>query len=172
MGYELIVAVPATVSVASRVSIVPPRGEVIVFPIRRKRKPGSGCGCGYGHGHGHGRRDLLESPMKIKKIYVFCKSNLTFDEAIEMINIAITKISSRGQIVIPSEMRDNFSTGEKLVIIKSGEQLILKKVSDLGGNFEEDLAFSRRTEEAWQSYERGEFVSRSADKFLEELEEC
>ncbi len=110
--------------------------------------------------------------MKIKKIYVYCKSNLTFGKAIKMIDIAITKLSSRGQIVIPSEMRDNFSVGEKLVIIKSGEQLILKKVSDLGGNFEEDLAFSKRTEEAWQSYERGEFVSRPADKFLEELEGC
>ena len=49
-----------------------------------------------------------------------------------MINVAITKLSSKGQIVIPSEMRDDFSKGEKLVIIKSGKQLILKKVSDLG----------------------------------------
>jgi AbrB family looped-hinge helix DNA binding protein len=33
-----------------------------------------------------------------------------------MINVAITKLSSKGQIVIPSEMRDDFSKGEKLVI--------------------------------------------------------
>jgi len=36
-----------------------------------------------------------------------------------MINIAITKLSSKGQIVIPSEMRGDFSVGEKLVIIKN-----------------------------------------------------
>ncbi|CAD7767196.1 MAG: hypothetical protein DNFNHJIP_00603 [Candidatus Argoarchaeum ethanivorans] len=89
-----------------------------------------------------------------------------------MVKIAITKLSSKGQIVIPSELRGDFSEGEKLVIIKNGEQLILKKVSDLGKNFEEDIAFSKKTEEAWQKYERGEFVSRPADKFLEELEKC
>ncbi|MEA1999322.1 MAG: AbrB/MazE/SpoVT family DNA-binding domain-containing protein [Euryarchaeota archaeon] len=89
-----------------------------------------------------------------------------------MIDIAITKLSSKGQMVIPSEMRGNLSEGEKLVIIKNGEQLILKKVSDLGKNFEEDLAFAKKTEEAYQKYERGEFVSRPADKFLEELEKC
>ena len=87
-----------------------------------------------------------------------------------MINVAITKLSSEGQIVIPSEMRDDFSKGEKLVITKSGKRLILKKVSDLGKNFEEDIAFDKKTEEAWQSYERGEFVFLPADKFLEEIE--
>jgi len=103
---------------------------------------------------------------------VHCKASLTSSEVIEMINVAITKLSSKGQIVIPSEMRDNFSKGEKLVIIKSGKQLILKKVSDLDKNFEEDLASAKKTEEAWQSYERGGFVSLPADKFLEELEKC
>jgi len=44
-----------------------------------------------------------------------------------MIDIAITRLSSKGQIVIPSEMRKNFNIGEKLVIIKNEEQLILKK---------------------------------------------
>jgi AbrB family looped-hinge helix DNA binding protein len=116
-----------------------------------------------------GKSDENENPQKI---YMYCKANLTYDEVIEMINIAITKLSSKGQIVIPSEMRDNFSEGEKLVIIKNGEHLILKKVSDLGKNFREDIAFAKKTEEAWQSYERGEFVSQPADKFLEELEKC
>ena len=69
-------------------------------------------------------------------------------------------------------MRDDFSKGEKLVTIKSGKQLILKKVSDLGKNFEEDIAFAKKTEEARQSYEGGDFVSLPADKFLEELKKC
>ncbi|NKQ38692.1 MAG: AbrB/MazE/SpoVT family DNA-binding domain-containing protein [Methanosarcinales archaeon] len=69
-------------------------------------------------------------------------------------------------------MRDNFSEEEKLIIIKNGEQLILKKVSDLDKNFEEDIAFAKKTEEAWQGYKRGEFVSLPIDKFLEDLEKC
>tara|TARA_Y100000034_G_C6752453_1_gene334620 strand:+ start:586 stop:708 length:123 start_codon:yes stop_codon:yes gene_type:complete len=29
-----------------------------------------------------------------------------------------------------------------------------------------DLEFERRTEEAWKSYERGEFISMDAEEFL------
>jgi len=43
------------------------------------------------------------------------------------INIAITKLSSKGQIAIPLKMRGNFSEWEFFFIIKNREQLILKK---------------------------------------------
>ena len=86
-----------------------------------------------------------------------------------MINIAITKLSSKGQIVIPSEMRGDFSVGEKLVIIKNEEQLILKKASDLDKNFEEDLAFARRTEEALKIYEKGLYKEMNAREFTDTL---
>ena len=109
---------------------------------------------------------------KLHKVHIVCKTNLTCDEEIKMMDIAITKLSSKGQIVIPSEMRDNLIEGDKLVIIKNGDQLIIKKASDLGKNFEEDLAFAKKTEEAWQSYDRGEFVSRPADEFLAKLGKC
>ena len=87
-----------------------------------------------------------------------------------MINIAITKLSSKGQIVIPLEMRGDFSVGEKLVVIKNREQLILKKASDLDKNFEEDLAFARRTEEALKRYEKGLYTEMNAREFTDELE--
>ena len=89
---------------------------------------------------------------------------------IDITDIAITKLSSKGQIVIPSEMRDNFSVGEKLVIIKNGEQLILKKASDLGKNFEEDLTFAKRTEEALKRYEKGLYKETNARDFVNEIE--
>jgi len=57
-------------------------------------------------------------------------------------------------------------------LIKNWAQLIIKKASVLGKKFEEDLTFAKKTEEAWQSYERGEFVSRPADEFLAELRKC
>lgn len=34
---------------------------------------------------------------------------------------------------------------------------------------EQDLEFARRTEEAYKRYEKGEFISMPADKFLKEL---
>ena len=70
-----------------------------------------------------------------------------------MAELEITKMSSKGQIVIPSELRIGFEEGEKFVIIKAGKQLILKSVKNFDENIEEDLEFAKRTEEALKSYE-------------------
>jgi AbrB family looped-hinge helix DNA binding protein len=86
--------------------------------------------------------------------------------------VAMTKMSSKGQVVIPAEMREGLKEGDKLLIIQTKDQIILKKASELDKNFEEDLEFARRTEEAWKRYEKGEFVSLPADKFLEKLSKC
>ena len=85
-------------------------------------------------------------------------------------DVAITKMSSKGQIVIPSEMREDIASGEKLFIIKNDKQLILKKTSDLDKSLREDIEFAKRTEEAWKSYEKGEFKSIDSKKFLEKLQ--
>ena len=84
--------------------------------------------------------------------------------------IAITKLSSKGQIVIPSEMRKNISIGEKLFIIRNRNQWIIKRVKDIDKNFEDDLKFAKRTEEAFKRYERGEFKEVEGKKFLKMLE--
>lgn len=87
-----------------------------------------------------------------------------------MEGIGITKISSRGQVVIPLDMRKDLKEGDKLIIMKNKNQIILKKVSDFAENIEEDLEFARRTEEAWKAYDRGEFTSYSEEEFLKRLE--
>jgi len=85
-----------------------------------------------------------------------------------MMNIEITKMSSKGQIVIPKEMRKGIKEGEKLIIIQNGKQIILERAKDLDENFEEDLEFARRTEEAWKRYEKGEFIEMDYDEFLKQ----
>jgi AbrB family looped-hinge helix DNA binding protein len=87
-----------------------------------------------------------------------------------MIDIAITRLSSKGQIVIPSEMRTNFNKGEKLVIIKNEEQLILIKASDFNKNFEDDLTFAKRTEDALNKYEKGLYKEMDGKSFTNEIE--
>ena len=87
-----------------------------------------------------------------------------------MVQIETTKISSKGQIVIPANMRDEFKEGETLLIIKDKGTLLLKKANDLDENFKEDLEFARRTEEAYKRHERGEFKTMPVEKFLEELD--
>ena len=86
-----------------------------------------------------------------------------------MVDISVTKMSSKGQVVIPAEMRKDIKEGEKIIIIQNRKQLILKKAKDFDKNLEEDLAFAKRTEEAWKRYEKGEFVEMDSDKFLKEL---
>ncbi len=86
-----------------------------------------------------------------------------------MYDINVTKISSKGQIVLPFDMRKDFKEGEKLVVIKNKNQIILKKVKDFSKNIEEDLEFARKTEEAYKRHERGKFISYSKEEFLKRL---
>ena len=83
--------------------------------------------------------------------------------------IAITKMSSKGQIVIPAELRTDIPEGEKIMIIKNKEQLILKKASELDKQLKEDLEFARRTEEAWKRIESGKGIEMNSNDFLNEM---
>ena len=83
--------------------------------------------------------------------------------------ISVTKMSSKGQVVIPLEMRKGIKSGEKLVIIKNGKQIIMKKASEMDENLKEDLEFARRTEEAYKRHERGDFIEMNGDKFIKEM---
>ncbi|NQV08782.1 AbrB/MazE/SpoVT family DNA-binding domain-containing protein [Candidatus Woesearchaeota archaeon] len=85
-------------------------------------------------------------------------------------DIGITTMSTKGQIVIPNDLRDDFSVGEKLVVIKNDHRLIIKKASEMENNLQEDLEFAKRTEEAWKRYEKGEFISMDSKDFLDEIE--
>lgn len=68
--------------------------------------------------------------------------------------------------MIPSELREGLREGEKLLIIKNGRQLVLKKASELDKKLKEDIEFARRTEKAWKEYEQGKFRRMSFDEFL------
>jgi len=83
--------------------------------------------------------------------------------------IALTKMSSKGQVVIPAEMRTDIKEGEKIIIIKRDGQIIMKKATKLDKQLKEDLIFAKRTEEALKRYEKGKFKSMDFDKFLEEV---
>jgi AbrB family looped-hinge helix DNA binding protein len=86
-----------------------------------------------------------------------------------MAEIDVTRMSSKGQIVIPLEMRKNFKEGEKILIIKSGEQIVLKKASELDKNLKEDLEFAKRTEEAYKRIESGEGIEMDFNEFIAKI---
>lgn len=86
-----------------------------------------------------------------------------------MANISITKISSKGQIVIPQNMREGIKEGEEFVVIKDDNRIILKSVKDFDENIKEDLEFAKRTEEAWEQIEAGKGISMDFDDFIKEM---
>jgi len=86
-----------------------------------------------------------------------------------MENIDITRMSSKGQVVIPQDMRKDIKEGEKIVIIRNNRQIILKKAKDFSKNLEEDLEFAKRTEEAYQRHEKGEFIEMDFDDFIKQI---
>ncbi len=90
----------------------------------------------------------------------------------DYMDVAITKISSKGQIVIPSNMRKDISIGDEFIIIKEDNKFILKKIVELAKDLKQEIEFAQRVEKAWNSYEKGKLKSKSAEKFLEELEKC
>lgn len=85
-------------------------------------------------------------------------------------DIAITKMSSRGQVVIPTGMRKGIEEGEKMVIIQDKGHLIIQKAGMLGKKLAEDLKFAKKTEEALKRYEKGGFAEMNFDEFLKEAE--
>jgi len=86
-----------------------------------------------------------------------------------MVEIETATISSKGQIVIPINMRQGINEGDRFLIIKDKSSFLLKKAGDLDEKFKEDLEFARRTEEAWKRHDRGEFKRMELDDFLKEL---
>ncbi|MBS3106307.1 AbrB/MazE/SpoVT family DNA-binding domain-containing protein [Candidatus Woesearchaeota archaeon] len=82
---------------------------------------------------------------------------------------AIAKVSTKGQIVIPTSMRDDIKAGDEFLIVKDSERLVFKNLKKVAKDLKDDLEFARRTEEAWKRFEAGKFKSMEADEFLKEL---
>ncbi|MBI4014854.1 MAG: AbrB/MazE/SpoVT family DNA-binding domain-containing protein [Candidatus Aenigmarchaeota archaeon] len=83
-------------------------------------------------------------------------------------DVGVTRMSSKGQIVIPAEMRQDVKEGDKMLIIKDGDRMILKKACDTK-SFREDLIFAERTEDALKKYEKGLFMKKRKREFAKEL---
>ena len=65
--------------------------------------------------------------------------------------IDTTKMSSRGQIVIPLDLRKGINEGDKLIIIRRGDEIVLKK------SIPEDAILSEKSfAKTWLSKEEDE----------------
>ena len=68
--------------------------------------------------------------------------------------IDTTKMSSRGQIVIPLDMRKDIKEGDKLIVIRKDDEIILKKsISETALWSEKSLAktwLNKEEDEIWK----------------------
>ena len=85
---------------------------------------------------------------------------------------AIAKVSTKGQIVIPTSLRNNIHSGDEFLMVKDNNRIILKSMKSLASKLKEDLIFASRVEKAWREYDKGKFVTKSKDEFLRELHAC
>ncbi len=86
-----------------------------------------------------------------------------------MINLDVTKISSKGQIVIPVSMRKNLKEGDNLIVMMEDDRIVLRKIDSLTEKMRDDLEFAKRTEEAWGRIESGKGITMDFDNFLKEM---
>lgn len=81
----------------------------------------------------------------------------------------MTKMSSKGQVVIPQELRKDINDGDKLVVIRNEDQIILKKADKFDKQIEEDIKVAKRVEAAWKEIEEGKYKRMSSEDFLKEI---
>jgi len=86
-----------------------------------------------------------------------------------MSQIDITRMSSKGQIVIPADLRRDMVEGDKIVVIRNKDQIILKKADKFDKQIEEDIVVAKRVEAAWKEIEQGKYKRMSSEDFLKEI---
>ena len=85
---------------------------------------------------------------------------------------AIATMSTKGQIVIPRDLRKDCKAGDDFLVVKDKGRIILKKMEKIAKELKEDLKFAVKVEKAWQDYEKGKFKTKSREAFLKELDAC
>jgi len=78
----------------------------------------------------------------------------------------ITKISSKGQIVIPESIRIDIEIGTPFIVSKQGGLIILKKVEGLTS---QEIKEAKELDEIWKTIDDGRAVTLSKADFLNEM---
>ena len=89
---------------------------------------------------------------------------------VRLVELAITRLSSKGQIVIPREMRKGMKEGEKIIAVQDGNRIVLQRVKHFSKRLEDDLKFAKSTEIGLKEYDRGLSKKVSREQLFEEME--
>ena len=78
----------------------------------------------------------------------------------------ITKLSSKGQIVIPEKIRNNIEIGTAFGVTRKEDLIILKKIEGLTNKEKEELEELNKT---WKDIDKGNCKSYEVEEFFEEM---
>jgi len=86
-------------------------------------------------------------------------------------HIEIVKLTSKGQLVIPQEIREELKLkeGDKLMLLKENGTVLLKPVKQMGREVEEELADMKLAAERFAEIESGKYKRYNKAEFLKEL---
>ena len=84
----------------------------------------------------------------------------------------LTTVSSKGQIVMPKDIRNEMKIKEGSVLAVTAypkkNMIVMKTIKKTGE--EQELELLQEAEKGWKEIESGKFRKMSKDKFLEKLE--
>lgn len=77
-----------------------------------------------------------------------------------------TKLSTKGQIVIPENIRSGIEIGTSFTIIRQNDLIVLKKIKGLDKKEEKEL---KELNKIWKDIDEGKGITLQKEKFLKEI---
>ena len=78
----------------------------------------------------------------------------------------ITKLSTKGQIVIPDSIRKDFEVGSVFKVMKKGNLIVLKGIE---GFSKEEIEEMKELDKIWKDIDGGKGTTKSVEEFLKEM---
>ena len=78
----------------------------------------------------------------------------------------ITKLSTRGQVVIPEELRIDIEVGTPFSVTKKDNLIILKKME---GFTKKEMNEGKELDKIWKEIDSGKGITSSREEFLKEM---
>lgn len=79
-----------------------------------------------------------------------------------------TKLSTKGQIVIPESLREGIEAGTVFIVTRTNKMIILKEIDGLTEKEKEEI---KELDKIWKDIDEGRGVSIDVDKFLNEMDQ-
>ncbi len=78
----------------------------------------------------------------------------------------ITKLSTKGQVVIPENLRQGLEAGTPFIVTKKGDIIVLKKVEGLTDDEMEEM---KELNDIWKDIDAGKGLTLNKEEFLKEM---